>query len=194
MTDHREQAGGDAGRRSVLLAIGRRLDMLSTFLSYVSGTSFLALAFYISWEAVARKFGLPYTGASDELSGYTLAVAAALGLGHTLRMGEHVRIDVIVTLLPQRLQRVLLTVAIALVGLVAGLLFVYAVKLGLQSHAIGARGISRLHAPLAVPQFMVAFGLGVLTLQAAILTVTRVFLPEIAAGDSGGPTEIHQSI
>lgn len=193
MSDHRQQSGGDTGR-SVLLAIGRRLDMLSTFLSYVSGAAFLALALYISWEAVARKFGLPYTGASDELSGYTLAVAAALSMAHTLRMGEHVRIDVIVTLLPQRLQRVLLTVAIALVGLLAGLLFVYAVKLGLQSHAIGARGISRLHAPLAIPQFMVAFGLGVLTLQAAVLTVTRALVPEIAAGDGVGPTEIHQSI
>ncbi len=174
--------------------VQRLLDGLSAFLGYLSGAAFLVLSLYISWEAVARKWGMPYSGVSDEMSGYVLAVAGTWAMAHVLRRGEHVRIEVALPFFPAAVRRVLSCFGLVLAAVFASLLAIYAWKLGLQSAAIGARGMSLLRAPLAIPQFMVAFGFTILALQALTMLVNQLSGSAPDDADSGDSSEIHQQI
>ena len=155
---------------------GRVVGAISSALAFLSGAAFVVLAFYITWEAIARTYGLPYTGVSDEISGYVLAVAGAWGMGYALKVGDHVRIEALTALLPWRLQRILHGVAIAFVAAFAAFLAFYAWRQGLTSAAIDSRGMSALRAPVAFPQGAMAFGLTLLALQAAAMLAQIVLV------------------
>ena len=80
----------EAGR-SLLQAV----DRLSVAFGYLAGGMYVVLAFFITYDVLARKwgayFGLPTTQVTDEISGYMLALAATWGFGYALRCGAHVR-------------------------------------------------------------------------------------------------------
>ena len=151
------------------------MNKLSTLMGYLAGGGFLLLSCYIGWEAVARKFGLPYSGFSDEISSYTLAVAGCWGMSYAMKEGNHVRIEVVTSLLPKRYQQTLLTLAIFIMVLFGGFLAYHMWLLALESNGISARGISSLRAPLVIPQGFAAFGLTVLVLQGLAMFLCRIF-------------------
>lgn len=180
---------------SLLHGAERLIDLISAAISYVSGAAFLFLAYYISWDVAGRYFGFPYSGVSDEVSGYTLAVAGTWGMAHALRHDSHVRIEALVQVLPPVLQRVLAMTAYATMAFFAALLSWYSWRLAYESGVIGKTGISMLQAPLVVPQSLLAAGLTMLTIQAvAMLLRSAVTLRNGGPPDAGEPgaPPVHQ--
>lgn len=172
----------------------RLIEAIAVGLGYLSGASFLLLSIYISWEALARKLNLPYTGVSDEISGYVLAIAGAWGMAYALSIGDHVRIEAVTTLLPARIQQALHSFAILLVAIFAAFLSYYAWKQGVESAAIDARGMSGLRAPIAIPQFGMALGLTMLTIQSIAILVRRLVIGEAETAADDEIVEINHSI
>jgi TRAP-type C4-dicarboxylate transport system permease small subunit len=159
--------------RKLVAGILGLIAVLSTAMAWLSGLTFLVLAFYITIDTLGRSFGGPYSGFTDDISAFALAAAGTWASAYTLRVGAHVRIDLLLPHLPPALRRGLDQVALALAGLFAALLASYAWELAAGSYRLGARSISMLQAPLVIPQSLLALGLTMLSVQAAALLIGR---------------------
>ncbi len=164
MNHARAAAHRGAGATSKL---SNGIDALATILAYWSGASFFVLSLYITYDALARHFHLPYSGITDEVSSYVLAVGGSWGLAYGLKVGAHVRIDLLIGLAGPALRRALDIAAGALTLVFAALLAWYAWGQAAESFDLDTRSITVLRAPLAIPQLMVAVGYGLLAIQAA---------------------------
>jgi len=159
--------------RWLVAGILRLVDAAAQAMAWLSGLTFLLLAFYITIDTLGRSFGGPYSGFTDDVSAFALAAAGTWGSAYALQVGAHVRIDLLLPHLPRPLRGWLDQLAIVLAGLFAALLASYAWELVAGSWRLGARSISVLQAPLVVPQSLLAFGLTMLAVQAATLLLAR---------------------
>lgn len=153
-------------------ALLRALDAVTRAMAYASGVLFLLASLYIASDAVGRTFLGLSSAVTDEFGGYALGVGAMWALAYTLRVGAHVRIDILLPHLPARMQVVLNYTAMAGMALFAAMLAIYTWKQALESLATDARAMSFLRTPLFPTQALIALGLSMLCLEAlAILAV-----------------------
>jgi TRAP-type mannitol/chloroaromatic compound transport system permease small subunit len=158
--------------------LGRVLDGVFTAAGYLSGLLFLVLAVFVTYDVIARKWGvslhLPTTRVTDEISGYILALAATWGLAYTLRTDAHVRIDVLLPYLPRRYRVVADLLAVVLMGFFAGLVSWKIWALVLDSFESGIRSSTYLLTPQWIPEGIVGIGFSLLTLASAAMAVSMV--------------------
>jgi TRAP-type C4-dicarboxylate transport system permease small subunit len=145
------------------------LDAVTRALAHGSGVLFLLVSFYVAGDAVARTFFHASTAVADEFGGYVLAVGTMWALAHTLRVGAHVRIDILLPYLPARVQILLNYAAMAGMAVFSAMLSFYTWRLALESLTTDARAMSFLRTPLFPPQALVATGLTMLCLEALVI-------------------------
>ena len=160
--------------RSASARLSDAIDALATLLAYVSGASFFVLSLYITYDALARHYGLPYSGISDEISSYVLGIGGTWGMAFGLRAGAHVRIDLVISHVGPALRRGLDVLAGAATMVFAALLAFYSWTQAAEALALDTRSITVLRAPLAIPQGLIAFGYTLLAIQAASMFVRGV--------------------
>ena len=164
-----------------LQATQRAMDRLFLWTGYLSGSLFTALAFFITYDVIARKWGhvlgIPTTRVTDEISGYIMALAVTWGFAYTLRTQGHVRIDVLLPYMPRRLRRVADFLAMWTTGFLACLFAWKVWLLVIDSWQTGMRSSTYLLTPLWIPQ-------GILGIGFSLLALAAVFTPvyEIAEG------------
>ena len=78
------------------LAVIDRLRRLNRVIALLVGIGLLAVAAFVVADIVMRQFGEGF-GGTDEIAGYTMALATAWGMSYTLLELGHVRIDLIRT-------------------------------------------------------------------------------------------------
>jgi len=176
----REQA--QAGHRLARIQhVKRVMDTLFLLTGYMSGLLFTILAFFITYDVIARKWGhllgIPTTRVTDEISGYIMALAVTWGFAYTLRTEGHVRIDVLLPYLPPRIRRVTDFIAMWSTGFLACLFAWKVWLLVVDSWQTGMRSSTYLLTPLWIPQ-------GILGVGFSFLAVAAVFTPvyEIVEG------------
>jgi TRAP-type C4-dicarboxylate transport system permease small subunit len=122
---------------------------------------------------------------ADEYSAYGLAALIFLGCGYTLKEKGHIRIELVLNLLPERLAGFLKIVA----GLVSTILLGYITwQLGRMTFSAwhyGSTSGTLTATPLWVPQALIVIGAAMFTLQMAVETAKLLFP---AAGS--GPTSV----
>lgn len=159
-------------------AAQRRLDRVVLWTGYLAGALFFALAFFITYDVLARKWGdslgLATTRVTDEISGYVLVVAATWGLAYTLRTDSHVRIDVLLPYMPPRLRALAdLLASVVMAGFAS--LFTWRIWILVEdSWETGIRSSTYLLMPLWVPEFILAVGFGLLALAAVLSAVAEL--------------------
>ena len=153
--------------------------MLVTGMAYFCGALFLLLALYTTYDVLARRFGGPFSGVTDEISGYALALGAAWGLAYTLRAGGHVRVDVLFEYFGKGLRRALDALAMAIMMVFAATVSLYLWKLVGSSYAIGATGHSIIQTPQWLPQAVMASGYSLL----AVVSLTSLVAVALGAAD-----------
>src|SRR5262245_53810381 len=62
----------------------------------ISGALFFVAAIYIVIDVRGRNFGGFYSGATDEISGYALAMGTSWAMAYTLRKQSHIIVDFLV--------------------------------------------------------------------------------------------------
>jgi TRAP-type mannitol/chloroaromatic compound transport system permease small subunit len=158
--------------------LGRLLDRVFTWTGHLSGWLFLMLAFFVTYDVIARKWGaylhLPTTRVTDEISGYILALAATWGLAYTLRTDAHVRIDVLLPYLSDRWRAVADCLAFILMGCFAGLVSWKIWVLVLDSFESGIRSSTYLLTPQWIPEGILGIGFSLLTLSSAAMALSMV--------------------
>jgi TRAP-type mannitol/chloroaromatic compound transport system permease small subunit len=173
-------------------ALARAVDGVFTGLGYLAGALYIALAFFVTYDVLARKWGsavgLPTTRVTDEISGYALALAATWGFAYTLRTGGHVRVDVMFPYLARRLRAVVDLLAQLLMAAFAGTIAWKIWALVLDSLETDARSSTYLLTPLYVPQGILGIGFSLLALAAVfgvVATLGGWGSSDTAAGPQG---------
>lgn len=169
----------------------RAVDVFATGMAYFSGILFLLVAFYTTADVVGRRFGV-FSGTTDEVSGYVLVVGAMCGLAFALRRGAHVRIDVLLPAMPPRLRLFMDVLALFSMGFFSFILALYSWRMALQSWEIKARALGLLGTPLYIPQFVMAFGLSLLTLEAGALLLTLMLERLVPKRDGSVPSTVER--
>ena len=173
-------------------ALGRVCDGIFTGTGYLSGGLFMLIAFFVTYDVLARKWGryvdLPTTRVTDEISGYMLVLAATWGLAYTLKAEGHVRIDVLLPHMPQRLRAAMDFIAMVCMGVFAGIFSWKIWGLVLDSLASGIRSSTYLLTPLYIPQGILGVGFSLLTLAAVVSTLAMIAEWMLSGGHRGNPS------
>jgi TRAP-type C4-dicarboxylate transport system permease small subunit len=152
----------------------RAADGLAAGLAYLSGATLLLLAAFMTFDVLGRRFGGPYSRATDEISGYAMVLITSWALGYALSGGRHIRIDVMLHWFPKSLRRVLDYAGLALFALFAGILAWNSWSLAAESWAMDARSMT-LQARSAYPQAVMAAGFSFLCLQCLVMLLAAPF-------------------
>lgn len=148
------------------------LDRLYITSGYLSAVFLVGIFLVIFWQVISRWMG--HIADANEIAGMCLAASTFFGLAYTFREGAHVRISLIVTHLPQRMQR-----WIELFNCVVALCIVcfagwYMWDLAFQSYDFNDVSPGLMAIPFWIPQIGVAAGLSIFAIALLDETVWQL--------------------
>lgn len=171
-------------------ALARAVDLVFIWPGYLAGTVYLLLAFFVTYDVLARKWGghvgLPTTRVTDEVSGYMLAVAATWGFSFALRTGAHVRVDVMFPYMARRVKTAVDVLAQLLMAAFAAIVAWKIWSLVADSLQSDMRSSTYLLTPLYIPQGILGVGFSLLAL-AAVFTSVAILAGWESSEESAGP-------
>ena len=193
-------AGPSAGRHRLVQGVEglrRGLDRVLVSTGYLAGFLFLGLAFFVSYDVVARKWGdvlgIPTTQVTDEVAGYMLVLAATWGFAYTLKADAHVRIDVLLPYMPPPVRAAMDFLAQSLMAVFSCMFAWRTWLLVLDSWETGIKSSTYLLTPLWIPQAILSIGFSLLAVTAvftAAVILVEWTVPRAggtAAAAAGGP-------
>lgn len=158
--------------------VQRRLDRVLLATGYLAGLMFLGLAFFITYDVLARKWGhalgIPTTQVTDEIAGYILVLASTWGFAYTLRSDAHVRIDVLLPYMPPPMRAAMDFLALALMAFFACVFAWRTWLLVLDSWETGIRSSTYLLTPLWIPEVILSVGFSLLAVTAVFMALAVV--------------------
>ena len=152
---------------------GERLVQL---LAILGGYGLLGLSMLVAFEVVSRKFFAFSLQGVDEIGGYVMAAAVALGISYTLLHRSHTRIDIFVDRLPVRAQpafHAFSMVALAVFGVFMAWRATVTVIESIQYQSVAS---TPLQTPLWIPQVIWDAGLVFFAILATVLAVHAVVM------------------
>ncbi len=164
---------------------------LLTAMAYFCGTLFLLYSFYVALEVVGRHFFGLFTGITDEIGGYVLALGGSVGLAYTLKAQGHVRIDVIFSFLPPKAKPWFDAIATLSMAIFALVVTDHLLDLTIQSHEMQATGHSLIEMPQWIMQSFVTFGYALLCFTAITSFIASVLSGLGKYKSDPLPTESH---
>ncbi len=166
--------------------IARFYGRLHNTLGFVVAAAILFIAIGISIDVIVRNAGYGVVSWMLEATEYCLFVATFLGAPWVLHLGEHVRIDMLVTKLPRPVGRIV-EVLMDLTGLgVSVVILYYSVSVALGARADGALVIKELIFPEWWIFAVVAFS----TFMMCVEFLVRLGNAAAAAPEAHGPREV----
>jgi TRAP-type C4-dicarboxylate transport system permease small subunit len=141
----------------------------------IAASTVLGMCLLITGAVLVRfVFGIPVLWA-PEIVGYLMVVLVFLALGETMLAERHIKIDLLVSRLPERLRDLLDLLTLTLSTGVAGFFTWHGLTTMLRSYEFGRRdSFGALNMPLYIPQAAVPVGLSILTLVLAFLVYRKV--------------------
>jgi TRAP-type C4-dicarboxylate transport system permease small subunit len=154
-------------------------DWVDQVAAYIAAVGLVLMAAILVTEVLMRLFITRSTLVADEIASYMLAFVSFMALGHTLRHGAHLKVQLISDRLSatarKRLELALLPIAI----LSMGLFLVWLFRFVMQSYAYQIDSQSQLETPLWIPQAALCVGVFVFLLS-LISRLIRILRGEIA--------------
>jgi TRAP-type C4-dicarboxylate transport system permease small subunit len=150
-------------------------------MAYLCGVLFLLLAVYTAADVLGRRYLGLFSGVTDEISGYALALGGSWGFAYALKAGGHVRVDILLPALSPLMRRILDIAALLVMAVFAGTVSVFLWKLVASSYNVGATGHSIIQTPQWIPQALMAAGYTILCAVAALGCVARLLAPRLFA-------------
>jgi TRAP-type mannitol/chloroaromatic compound transport system permease small subunit len=161
--------------------VNQLMERVLLWTGYLAGGLFLLLAFFITYDVLARKwgsaFGIPTTRVTDEISGYFLVLAATWGFAYALRTEAHVRIDVLLPYMPRWLRVFVDFLTLILTAFLSWLFSWKIWLLVVDSLQTNIKSSTYMLTPLWVPQGILWVGFTLLALTALVMAVTSVMEP-----------------
>jgi TRAP-type C4-dicarboxylate transport system permease small subunit len=145
--------------------VRRFLDGLYDAAGYLAAFFMVGILLMVLASVVGRLAGFNLRG-SDAYAGYCMAAASFLALAHTLKRGEHIRVNLILDRFA-RMRRPLELWSHAAGSFFCALLAFYSVRLVWQSHVFNDISQGNDATPMWIPQ--VAMALGAIVLLVAMV-------------------------
>jgi len=168
----------------------RAVARVGTLMGYVAGWGFIVCAAFITFDVFARRFFGFSSQATTELTGYMLAFGISWALAHALTTRAHIRIDVLINHLPDKLRYPMHLLSLAALGVFMGFIAKGAYDLVDESILFRATDISLLRTPLWIPQGLWTFGI-VVFLVLIILLFVESFLLVLAGRGREAEALVH---
>ena len=174
-------------------AVHRLIVSLANLTMAVAALGVLAMCLLVTGAVVVRYvFDWPVVWV-PEIVGYLMVALVFLALGETMLAGRHIKIDLLVGRMPQRLRDVVELLTLTLSVGVAGFFAWHGLDTMLRSLDYGRRdAFGALNLPLWIPQIALPVGLSVLTLVVLLLACRK--LREVLYGpgpdDSGSEPQV----
>jgi C4-dicarboxylate transporter, DctQ subunit len=163
--------------------LGRWFDLVLGGLSYVAGAILVVMGVSILIEIVMRYFFNQPTRWVVEFSEYMLLYMAFLAGAWVLRSDGHVKVDMLVEVLPLRIQAVLHRVTSGVGALVCGLFFGFSAVFTWETFESGEVLFRAVHVPKWMVLAVIPVGLLLLTLQ----FIRRAGSPPVVLGRRATP-------
>ena len=163
-------------------ALAQKADRLYLLLGYLCGVELLLLAFFITYQAIARNLDGPVAPGSGAMSGYVLAMAVTWGLAYSLRSGAQVRIDVFLPRMGPRLRAISDFLAFMGVGFLAYVITWKMWENVISDYQRGTLSIDYPLTPLFIPKIVIALGFTLLVITALQMMLSMLaerWLPQV---------------
>jgi len=170
----------------------RVLDALYLGAGYLAGLFLLAIFGLMLALSAGRQVGLNVP-AGDDLVAWCMAACAFLGLAHTFKSGEMIRVGLLFDRLRGRARRALELFALALGSGLVGFFAWSAVRLTYDSYRFNDLAQGALAVPLWIPQLGYAGGLVVLFV-ALLDELVRVLRGRAPSYDRGPPASAQEVV
>ncbi len=135
----------------------KTLDKLYTAAGVFAGICILLIAVMILAQIVGRWFGV-IIPSTEDFSGYLLAAASFLALAYTFRLGGHIRVTLLIHLLPSALQHKLTCVVLFVFTLITGFGAYHLCYLVYESWVFNELSQGYIAIPIWIPQLPMALG------------------------------------
>ena len=139
----------------------KALDFLYDAAGYLAAFFMVGILAMVLASVLGRMFGFNLRG-SDAYAGYAMAAASFLALAHTLKRGEHIRVNLLLDRFDGRLRRPLELWCHAAGTFFCGALAFYSARLVWQSRTFNDISQGNDATPLWIPQVAMAVGAAVL--------------------------------
>lgn len=164
--------------------IDKITEKVATLFARMAGVLIVVIAVMVAVDVIGRNTTGAVIVQSYELSSYLFAISLSLGMAYVGLSGAHIRLDVIYVRFPQKVRRLLDVLALASLTFVSCFLFYLAFELGVKNFTRGVVSTSHLAIPLAMPQFVWLFGLGVFALTSLLLSLRHAAYLLSGRGDA----------
>jgi TRAP-type C4-dicarboxylate transport system permease small subunit len=164
--------------------VRKALDRVYDAAGYLAAFFMVGILLMVLASVVGRMAGFNLRG-SDAYAGYAMAAASFLALAHTLKRGEHIRVNLFLERFKGRLRRPLELWCHAAGTFFCAVLAFFSVRLVWQSHAFNDISQGNDATPLWIPQVAMALGALVLLLAMADELVRVIRRREIVTGGPG---------
>lgn len=149
----------------------RLVEKISNLTAWVSAVmlglmTLLILVEILLWNAFQKT-----TLIADEYSAYGLAAIIFLGAGYCLKEKGHIRITLILGLLPEKLARVMTFVATCVTTVFMGYLWWYLFKMVSATYHYQSTSGTLTHTPLWIPQTLMLIGAAGFLIQLAAMSI-----------------------
>lgn len=151
----------------------RFLDGLYAVSGGLAGLFMIGVLVAILMSIGTRQLGY-YIGGLDAYAGYSMAAAGFLALGHTFKSGEHIRVTLVLGLLPQKGRIKLDIFALLVACVLAANLAWYSGNLVHDSFLFHDISTSDDATPLWIPQIGMAVGTFIFLIAIVDETVRRL--------------------
>lgn len=151
--------------RSFLGLSARAIEGFSSVLVRVSMWGVFVMMVLVVIDVGLRTFASMSLLLTEEISGYLLVLVAYLAFAEAMKQGRHVRVDLLITFLPDRL-RARLDLILSLLGLAAMIVVTWrSIIMVYRSYIRDVRIPGILLTPVYLPQIIMVVGVLALVLQ-----------------------------
>ena len=144
----------------------RALDTLYDAAAWAAAFFMVGVLAMVLASVLGRLLGFNVRG-SDAYAGYSMAAAAFLALAHTLKRGEHIRVNLFLERSGARVNRALELWSHAVGAFFCAALATYSIRLAWQSYTFNDVSQGNDATPLWIPQIAMAAGAVVLAIAMA---------------------------
>jgi TRAP-type C4-dicarboxylate transport system permease small subunit len=141
----------------------RFLDWLYTGSGVLAGIFLILIAALSLAQIGGRVLGFD-AYSFDDFAGFCMAASSFLGLAHTYRRNEHIRVAILIEHLTGRKRRAMEFMCLAASTFLVGFFAWYATDMMLTSYRFGDVSQGLVAVPLWIPQCGMALGLAIMTI------------------------------
>ena len=149
--------------RSALAVVDRSLNRLYLLCGIIAAGAIIVIAVLVALSILTRLAGI-YVGGLTEGAGYAMAAAGTFGLAYTFGAGGHIRVDLVLKLLPEKPRAGVELLALAVTTAVIVFLACYFARMVTISWKFGDLSDGSDELPLWMPQLPAAIGFAIFAL------------------------------